>query len=140
MSGVSFVSFDDKLREYTFISLYLSAEVLIIHHMTEELQSAVDSAVEALTSALNPKQIYLFGSCARGTAIDGSDIDLLVVVEDGSGDKLSNTSKAYRATRQLNVSKDIIVDQESVFKKRARWVSSIEREVMEAGKLVYGRS
>lgn len=140
MSGVSFVSFDDKLREYTFISLYLSAEVLIIHHMTEELQSAVDSAVEALTSALNPKQIYLFGSCARGTAIDGSDIDLLVVVEDGSGDKLSNTSKAYRATRQLNVSKDIIVDQESVFKKRARWVSSIEREVMESGKLVYGRS
>jgi predicted nucleotidyltransferase len=140
VSGVSFVSFDDKLREYTFISLYLSAEVLIIHHMTEELQSAVDSAVEALTSALNPKQIYLFGSCARGTAIDGSDIDLLVVVEDGSGDKLSNTSKAYRATRQLNVSKDIIVDQESVFKKRARWVSSIEREVMESGKLVYGRS
>jgi predicted nucleotidyltransferase len=108
--------------------------------MTEELQSAVDSAVEALTSALNPKQIYLFGSCARGTVIDGSDIDLLVVVEDGSGDKLSNTSKAYRATRQLNVSKDIIVDQESVFKKRARWVSSIEREVMESGKLVYGRS
>jgi predicted nucleotidyltransferase len=108
--------------------------------MIEELQSAVDSAVEALTSALNPKQIYLFGSCARGTAIDGSDIDLLVVVEDGSGDKLSNTSKAYRATRQLNVSKDIIVDQESVFKKRARWVSSIEREVMESGKLVYGRS
>jgi predicted nucleotidyltransferase len=53
--------------------------------MTEELQSAVDSAVEALTSALNPKQIYLFGSCARGTAVDGSDIDLLVVVEDGSG-------------------------------------------------------
>lgn len=115
--------------ETSRISLYLSVELLIIHHMTEELQSAVDSAVEALTSALNPKQIYLFGSCARGTATDGSDIDLLVVVEDGSGDKLSNTSKAYRATRQLNVSKDIIVDQESVFKKRARWVSSIEREV-----------
>ena len=108
--------------------------------MTKELQSSVDSAVKALADALNPKQIYLFGSCARGTATAGSDIDLFVVVEDGSGDKLSNTSKAYRATRQLPVSKDIIVDQESVFKKRARWMSSIEREVFETGTLVYGRS
>ena len=108
--------------------------------MTKELQSSVDSAVKALAAALNPKQIYLFGSCARGTATTGSDIDLFVVVEDGSGDKLSNASKAYRATRQLPVSKDIIVDQESVFKKRAGWMSSIEREVFETGTLVYGRS
>ena len=55
-------------------------------------------------------------------------------------DKLLNTSAAYRATRGLNFSKDIIVDQESVFQKRASWVSSIEREVVESGKLVYGRS
>ncbi len=108
--------------------------------MTKELQSSVDSAVKALADALNPKQIYLFGSCASGTATTGSDIDLFVVVDDDSGDKLSNTSKAYRATRQLPVSKDIIVDQESVFKKRARWMSSIEREVFETGTLVYGRS
>lgn len=108
--------------------------------MTKELQSSVDRAVQALAEVLKPKQIYLFGSCARGTATTGSDIDLLVVVEDGSGDKLSNTSIAYRATRQLPVSKDIIVDHESVFKKRASWTSSIEREVFETGKLVYGRS
>ena len=107
--------------------------------MTNELQSSVECAVKALATALNPKQIYLFGSCAKGTAAIGSDIDLMVVVEDGFGDKLSNTTKAYRATRQLTVSKDIIVDQERVFKKRARWVSSIEREVMETGTLVYGR-
>jgi len=108
--------------------------------MTKELQSSVESAVKALAAALNPKQIYLFGSCARGTATAGSDIDLLVVVEDGSGDKLSNTTKAYRATRQLPVSKDIIVDHESVFKKRSQWLSSIEREVLDTGKLIYGHS
>lgn len=108
--------------------------------MNKEQQSAIDAAVQALTSALNPKQIYLFGSCAKGTEVVESDIDLLVVVDDGSGDKLSNTSKAYRATRQLAVSKDIIVDQESTFKKRASWKSSIEQEVLKTGKLIYGRS
>jgi predicted nucleotidyltransferase len=108
--------------------------------MTKELQSSIDSAVAALTKALKPKQIYLFGSCARGTATEDSDIDLLVVVDDQMEDKLLNTSAAYRATRGLNFSKDIIVDQESVFQKRASWASSIEREVVESGKLVYGRS
>lgn len=107
--------------------------------MTKELQFSVDRAVQALAAALKPKQIYLFGSCARGTGKAGSDIDLLVVVEDGFGDKLSNTRRAYPATRKLPVSKDIIVDQESVFRKRARWTSSIEREVLESGTLVYGR-
>ena len=60
--------------------------------MTAELQSSIDLAVQELTQALNPKQIYLFGSCAKGTVRAGSDIDLLVVVEDGKGDKLTNTS------------------------------------------------
>jgi len=108
--------------------------------MTESLQSSINLAIEGITSALDPKEIYLFGSCVRGTATAESDIDLFVVVDDGMGDKLSNTTKAYRATRHLPVAKDIIVDQESVFKKRARWVSSIEREVFETGKRVYGRS
>ena len=93
-----------------------------------------------MTQALNPKQIYLFGSCAKGTVRAGSDIDLLVVVEDGKGDKLTNTSKAYRATRKLPISKDIIVDHESVFKKRSQWLNSIEREVLDTGKLIYGDS
>ena len=106
--------------------------------MTKEIQSSIDLAVQELIRALHPKQIYLFGSCARGTARVGSDIDLLVVVEDGNGDKLSNTTKAYRATRKLPVAKDIIVDHESVFKKHSQWQSSIEREVVDTGKLIYG--
>jgi predicted nucleotidyltransferase len=108
--------------------------------MTQEVQTSIDSAVKALVSALNPKQIYLFGSCAKGTAVAYSDIDLLVVVEDGVGEKLSNMSRAYRATRGLPIAKDIIVDHESVFNRRSQWSSSIEREVITSGKLIYGRS
>lgn len=105
-----------------------------------ELESSVEQAIRVLQETMRPVQIYLFGSCARGTAAAGSDIDILVVVPDGSGDKLSNTRKAYRATRGLPVARDIIVDQESTFRKRSQWTSSIEREVLETGRLVYGRS
>lgn len=31
---------------------------------------------------IHPKQIYLYGSYAKGTAVEGSDIDLLVVSRD----------------------------------------------------------
>lgn len=108
--------------------------------MNQEIQASIGSAVEALTSALNPKEIYLFGSHAKGTAVVGSDIDLLLVVEDGAGEKLSNTSRAYQATRNLPMAKDIIVEHESVFKRRSQWTNSIEREVINSGKLIYARS
>jgi len=108
--------------------------------MDEKLQSSIDQAIQVLVQDLKPTQIYLFGSCALGNYRAGSDIDLLVVVPDGESDKLANTQRAYRATRKIPFPKDIIVDQESVFKKRSKWVSSIEREVLETGKLVYGGS
>lgn len=108
--------------------------------MNTPLQSSIDQAVKGLVQALKPTQVYLFGSCTTGKFTDGSDIDLLVVVPNEAGDKLSNTRKAYQATRDLTYPKDIIVDCESVFQKRSKWISSIEREVLETGKLVYGRS
>ena len=40
------------------------------------IQSAVDRLVAAVTS---PSQVILFGSYARGTADEGSDLDLLVI-------------------------------------------------------------
>jgi len=108
--------------------------------MDAALQSSIDQAIEGLVQELKPTQVYLFGSCVSGGFTNGSDIDLLVVVPDDAGDKLTNTQKAYQATSDLPYPKDIIVDCESIFQKRSKWVSSIEREVLETGKLVYSRS
>lgn len=107
--------------------------------MDEKLQLSIDQAVKSLVQALKPTQVYLFGSCISGEFSRGSDIDLLVVVPDEADNKLAITQKAYQATREIPYPKDIIVDRESVFQKRSKWVSSIEREVIETGKIVYGR-
>lgn len=108
--------------------------------MNSRLESSINKAVKNLVVALQPSRVYLFGSCAKGSVTPPSDIDLLVVVPDGVGDKLSNTREAYMATRDIPFAKDIIVDHESIFNKRSKWVSSIEREVLESGRQVYGRS
>ena len=98
----------------------------------------IDEAVERLRRELKPVGIYVFGSRARGSARADSDLDLFVVVPDGFGDKISNTRAAYRATRGLPVSRDIVVDEEHTFLARQNWSSSLEREVLENGRLVYG--
>jgi uncharacterized protein len=41
----------------------------------------LDTAVAQIKAALNPEQIILFGSWARGTASRRSDIDLLIIWE-----------------------------------------------------------
>ena len=99
----------------------------------------IDEAVERLRRELKPVGIYVFGSRARGSARADSDLDLFVVVPDGFGDKISNTRAAYRATRGLPVSRDIVVDEEHTFLARQHWSSSLEREVLENGRLVYGK-
>lgn len=106
--------------------------------MDPELQSSINLAVERLVEALKPERVYLFGSCAHGVPGPTSDVDLLVVVADEADDVIENTRRAYKATRHLPRAKDIIVDRSSVFRKRAAWASSIEREVVEKGKLLYG--
>ncbi len=47
--------------------------------MNQALREWLETAVSRLQAAINPKQVILFGSWARGTATRHSDIDLFVV-------------------------------------------------------------
>jgi len=42
----------------------------------------LDEIAKRLAESIHPERIYLFGSCAAGTADEDSDIDLLAVVPD----------------------------------------------------------
>ena len=52
-------------------------------HMQPD-QDLVDEVVHSILAAAQPLKIMLFGSAARGTMGPGSDLDLLVVVPDGT--------------------------------------------------------
>ena len=47
-------------------------------------ETAVTSLVEQIVSLVHPLRVVLFGSIARDDSHANSDIDLLVVVPDGS--------------------------------------------------------
>lgn len=63
-------------------------------------------ALLARYSATNPR---LFGSVARGTAGEGSDIDILVEMDPADGNLLMRASGLMEETRELFGSDDIDV-------------------------------
>ena len=46
--------------------------------------STIQAMVKRLVDGFQPLRVVLFGSCARGDATRGSDVDLLVVMPEGT--------------------------------------------------------
>jgi predicted nucleotidyltransferase len=51
---------------------------------------------------LSPKQIILYGSYAKGTASENSDIDIAVVLENLKGDYLDISKNLYKLRRNID--------------------------------------
>lgn len=94
-------------------------------------------AVQRLVTALNPEQIYLYGSQAYGQTHKDSDVDLLIVVTESNLPIHKRAAGAYRVLRGLFLPADIKVVTHSEFEKYAKWFSSIERVVADKGQLLY---
>ena len=102
--------------------------------MQEEIRSLVDNIAEVVDC----KRIYLFGSYAKGKQRDDSDIDLYIVVPDGSPRPFDI---ALTIRKHLsNVSKpapiDIVVKHFSAFSARSV-LPTMENQVIEEGVLMY---
>lgn len=97
-----------------------------------------EEIVRRLKDELSPEEIYLFGSQAKGTAIeDQSDVDLCIIVADDEEPVYHKTVRAYRSLRGLGLPKDIIVRHRSSFAERTRWTSSVEHEIAQTGRRIY---
>jgi len=91
-----------------------------------------------LVVALQPEQIILFGSHAWGTPDEDSDVDLLVIVPHSDVPPTQRAMRAHRALRGLNVPKDIVVKTRAEVERFRRVRASLESEILERGKVLYG--
>ena len=57
---------------------------------------------ETVRSAMDVKNIFLYGSQARGTATEDSDIDIAVVVDEVPGDYLSAVALLWKLGRSVS--------------------------------------
>lgn len=98
-----------------------------------QINQILDRAKSRLIDEFSPKAIYLYGSYAYGTPHEGSDIDVLVVVEQSDETFFKRSARAYRALRGLGVPLDVQVYTEDEFESRAALPVSFERTVKTKG-------
>jgi predicted nucleotidyltransferase len=95
--------------------------------------------VERIVNAVNPLKIILFGSYAYGVPKKGSDLDILVVVDNIKDSKRELRLKIRKALREFVIGKDIIVlsaqELENWENIPYTFISSIVRK----GKILYER-
>ena len=98
----------------------------------------IEQIKEKLVRQLSPEKIYLFGSFAEGTADEGSDVDIYIIVKDDTENLVDLTAEAYKSIRNVRSrAVDIIIGTESRFESRKNR-AGLENEVLSKGVLLYG--
>ncbi len=82
------------------------------HATNTREQGLLDEVVKRTVRAVQPLRIILFGSAARGTMGQDSDLDLLVVVPDGVH-RRRTAQAVYKSLRGIGFAKDVVVVTES---------------------------
>ena len=117
----------------------MSSKEMIVVSLSEQL---IKGMVQAIVEEVEPHRIYLFGSCARGTHTADSDVDLLIIEDQGFGPDRHRWSELKRIRKALSlfrVPKDVLVYSRDEFEK---WEDSINHVIAHAvreGKLLYER-
>ena len=99
-------------------------------------EALVSIMVDRIVGRFRPLRVVLFGSQARGTATEWSDVDLLVVLPDVS-DKRRAAIEFRRSLGDLPASKDIVVSTPEEIEQRGHLVGSVLHAALRDGRVVY---
>ncbi len=102
----------------------------------QHTSKTIDNLIERIVDAVHPIRIILFGSAARGEMGPNSDIDVMVVVPDGT--HRSNTVRyLYKQIFGFGFPVDILVVTPGVLEQHKDNIGLIYRSVLAEGKEVY---
>ena len=98
--------------------------------------SDFSSLVEQVVSLARPLRIILFGSAARGDAGPESDVDLLVVMPDGTHRRHA-AQRLYAGIRHVGIPFDLLVATPSDQQKHQWNIGLIYSAILQEGIEVY---
>jgi uncharacterized protein len=102
----------------------------------QQKANLIETLVERMVKAVNPRKIILFGSAARGEMKADSDIDVLVVMPDGT--PCASTARyLYQKMSGFGFPLDILVTTPSSLEKHKDNLGLIYRSILAEGKEIY---
>lgn len=102
------------------------------------IENALLEMVRRIVQRFDPDRIILFGSRARGTAREDSDVDLLVVMPV-EGSLREKAIEIGVLLRDILVPKDIVVVTPESFAWRQHVIGTIEWPAAREGRVLYAR-
>ncbi len=92
--------------------------------------------IKRIVNAVEPVRIILFGSAARGDAKTGSDLDICVVMPDGTHRR--KTAMLLHATMVgMGIPVDIVVATPSDLLKHRETIGLVYKEILREGLELY---
>ncbi len=111
-------------------------EIIEVEEVDEDL---LDQIKEIIVSSINPQKIILFGSHAYGNPHKGSDIDILVVVDQLYGSRREMRIKIRRLLRKYLIAKDIIIATVEDLEEWENVPQAFLTQIIEKGRVLYER-
>jgi predicted nucleotidyltransferase len=96
----------------------------------------LDDLVRRIVEVVHPRQIILFGSAARGDMGPQSDIDVLVVVPDGTH-RRHTAQRIYQHLIGLGAAVDVVVATESDLQQYGNNFSLVYYPALHEGRAIY---
>lgn len=111
-------------------------EVIEVKEVDENL---LEQIKDIIVSSINPRKIILFGSYAYGKPHKGSDIDILVIVDQLDGSRREMRIKIRRLLRKYLIAKDIIVATLEDLEEWKNVPQAFLTQIIEEGRVLYER-
>jgi len=102
----------------------------------QPFQKQLDDLVRCIVDSVNPLRIVLFGSAARGEMGKYSDVDVLVVMPDGTH-RRHTAMNLYKHLTGFPFAVDIIVATPGDLEKHKDTIGLIYRNILRDGKEIY---
>src|ERR1035437_1651520 len=113
--------------------------VLASRKVSESARRWLPEMTNRVVQKFQPERVILFGSQARGEAASESDVDILVVVPDGS-DVRRTTTAIYEELDDLPLSNDVVGVTPTDVTTFGRLVGTILKPALEEGISIYERA
>ena len=116
------------------IVLYIGFEDVLMSDMFDA--SLVDKAVQQIVETFSPEKIIVFGSVAKGTATEHSDLDILVIM-DTELEFPYREVEVRKVISNIQIPKDVLVLTPSEFAECSEDPWDIAHEISLTGVVAY---
>lgn len=114
--------------------IYIGFEDVLMSDMFDA--SLVDKAVQQIAETFSPEKIIIFGSVAKGTATEHSDLDILVIM-DTELEFPYREVEVRKVISNIQIPKDVLVLTPSEFAEYSEDSWDIAHEISLTGVVVY---